>query len=79
MFALRSRGMKGDVLSLPEGYDWVKGSADTHVKISCPDGSVLRMPSGIPVACSLTPSDHRTRKNEWARIKKALRARGEGV
>jgi hypothetical protein len=79
MFAIAKFGMKGEALSLPPGYDWEGGSADGHVKIICPDGKVLRMPNGIPVVCSKTPSDYRTRKNEWSRIRTALRARGEDV
>lgn len=75
MFA-RMRGMKGEVIDLPEGFRWDKRPSN-HVAILCPDGTPLRMRSGIPLTLSLTPSDRRTRKNELARVRQALRARGE--
>jgi hypothetical protein len=79
MFAMRKRGMKGEALCLPPGYEWKSDPSPNHVGIVCPDGSKLRMPNGIPVKCSMTPSDYRTRKTEWSRIKKALRSRGETI
>jgi hypothetical protein len=44
-----------------------------HRYVLGPDGEKLRLPSGLPLMVSVSPSDYRTRKNELARQKKALR------
>ncbi len=59
---------------LPHGYRLVQNGG-SHLQVVAPDGSLLRSPTGVPIAVSLSPSDHRTRKNEVARIRRALDAR----
>lgn len=68
-----------DQLGLPEGYTLEQSPGTAHLRVMCPDGTPLRMPSGIPVVVSLTPSDWRTRKTEASRIKRALRKQEAGL
>lgn len=66
-------------LGLPEGYTLQQQGGSSHLRVLCPDGTPLRMPNGIPVTVSLTPSDYRTRKNELARIRRALEKQEAGL
>ena len=62
---------------LPEGLHLqvaAKGNPHHAVMVTA-TGEKLRLPSGMPVHCSTSPSDHRTRKIELSRIRKALEAR----
>lgn len=43
-----------------------------HYAVLGPNGDLLRSRSGLPIKICSTPSDWRSRKNEMARIKRAL-------
>lgn len=63
-------------LGLPDGYTLsAEGKKSCHLQVYRPDGKVLRSVEGLPIVVSLTPSDWRGRKNEKARIRKALEGR----
>lgn len=62
-------------LELPNGLRLAKPSRSGHVHVLDEAGEPLRMPSGIPIKVSVSPSDWRTQKNELARIRRALEAR----
>jgi hypothetical protein len=46
-----------------------------HDTVLLPDGSPLRDDRGMPVTIAWSPGDQRTRRNEAAKIRKALRQR----
>lgn len=59
-------------LGLPTGYR-IEQQTSSHYRIIRPDGTPLRSAAGIPITVACTPSDWRGRKNEIARIRRALR------
>lgn len=62
-------------LELPAGLHLAKPSRSGHVHVLDEAGKPLRMPNGIPIKVSVSPSDWRTQKNELARIRRALGGR----
>jgi len=61
------------VLGIPDDYQLEHLHASGHFRILTPDGKVLRTEYGVPITVCNSPSDVRTRKNEAARIRRALR------
>lgn len=60
-------------LELPEGLDVVPAKRSGHLRVVYRvDGRPLRTETGVPIQIALTPSDHRTRRNELARIRRAM-------
>ena len=61
-------------LELPSGLRLGAQPHNGHLPVLRADGTPLRTATGVPIKVSLTPSDWRTRKNELARIRRALEA-----
>ena len=70
--AAMKSGMRAVVDELPEGA-FLGPVSHGHYFIVREDGSLLRTPTGLPIKICSSPSDRRTRKNEMARIRRALR------
>ncbi len=63
--------MSDNPLNLPPGYR-TRQAKSGHLEVVRPDGKPLRARGGLPIKVSLTPSDWRTRRNEAARIRRAI-------
>lgn len=61
-------------LGLPPGYTLGGGGRGGHLFVLDPDGQPLRKANGIPIKVCSTPSDNRSRANERATIRTALRS-----
>lgn len=59
-------------MELPPGYTLRRRPRNGHWVIIRPDGEVLRQANGLPMHVCFSPSDYRTRKNEMAKVKKAI-------
>lgn len=59
-------------LDLPADYELRSAGSGGHLLVIRPDGQPLRL-GGLPLQVACSPGDNRTRTNERARIRRALR------